>query len=260
MSSTPRVRSTAVVSRPTGPAPVTSTRSSGATSARFTVWIAIAVGSVSAAARLDSASGIRDSRRRGDGDVAAERAAELEEVGWLPAQADRRTARAGRPGTRRNRVSGSSTTRVPISQSAAAAAERPRRSRTTRGRAPSPAGRTARARGGGRCRRCRSARPRRAHRLVQRGHRAARAPRWRRHRGRRPRASRQGARGGTYSAWLNCTIAPPRASRATSTTMPSSSATGRWKLPHVMPGLSRRFTPGGTWTWENTARRMGSTA
>ena len=65
MSSTPRVRSTAVVSRPTGPAPVTSTRSSGETSARFTVWIAIAVGSVSAAARLDSASGIRDSRRAG---------------------------------------------------------------------------------------------------------------------------------------------------------------------------------------------------
>ena len=65
MSSTPRARSTAVVSRPTGPPPVTSTRSSGVTPDRFTVWIAIAVGSVSAAARVESASGTRNSRDAG---------------------------------------------------------------------------------------------------------------------------------------------------------------------------------------------------
>ena len=65
MSVTPRRRSTAVVSRPTGPPPVTSTRSSGVAPARLTVWIAIAVGSVSAAARVESASGTRSRRAAG---------------------------------------------------------------------------------------------------------------------------------------------------------------------------------------------------
>ncbi len=65
MSRTPRVRSTAVVKRPTGPPPVMSTRSSAETFARFTVCNAIAVGSVSAAARVDNESGTRTSRPAG---------------------------------------------------------------------------------------------------------------------------------------------------------------------------------------------------
>jgi hypothetical protein len=65
MSSIPRARSTAVVSSPTGPPPVTSTRSAGVAPARLTVWIAIAVGSVSAAARVASESGRRSRRESG---------------------------------------------------------------------------------------------------------------------------------------------------------------------------------------------------
>ena len=74
MSSMPRARRTAVVSKPTGPPPVTSTRSPGCTPDRFTVWIAIAVGSLSAAARVERLSGIASSRERVDDLVAAERA------------------------------------------------------------------------------------------------------------------------------------------------------------------------------------------
>ena len=97
MSSMPRARSTAVVSRPTGPPPVTSTRSSGVAPERFTVWIAIAVGSVSAAARVESDVGHAQQPRRGHDLVAAERAArEVEEVGRLAPQAHRRAAAPAR--------------------------------------------------------------------------------------------------------------------------------------------------------------------
>ena len=113
MSSTPRARSTAVVSSPTGPAPVTSTRSPGATPDRLTVWIAIAVGSVSAAARVVKRRRIREQARGRHDDVAAERAA--------PERSDRVAACAGTPTGRPRRharhspqpASGSATTRVP---------------------------------------------------------------------------------------------------------------------------------------------------
>ncbi len=65
MSVTPRLRNTAIVKRPTGPPPVTSTRSSAVTFARLTVCSAMAVGSVSAAARVESASGMRTRRAAG---------------------------------------------------------------------------------------------------------------------------------------------------------------------------------------------------
>ena len=65
MSSMPRACSTASVSNPTGPAPVISTRSPGATPETFIVCKAIAVGSVSAAARSGSSAGI--GRRRAAG-------------------------------------------------------------------------------------------------------------------------------------------------------------------------------------------------
>ena len=54
MSSMPRALSTAAVSAPTGPAPVIRTLSPTEAPDRLTVWIAIAVGSVSAASRVES--------------------------------------------------------------------------------------------------------------------------------------------------------------------------------------------------------------
>ena len=108
MSSMPRARSTAVVSRPTGPPPVTSTRSSGVAPDRFTVWIAIAVGSVSAAARVDERVGDAQQLRGGHDLVAAERAARERRGSRAARGAGTPTAgRAGRRGTRRTRVSGS---------------------------------------------------------------------------------------------------------------------------------------------------------
>ena len=62
MSVTPRLRSTARMSRPTGPPPVTSTRSPGSTPARSTACRAMAVGSVSAASRVLRPSGRTTSR------------------------------------------------------------------------------------------------------------------------------------------------------------------------------------------------------
>ncbi len=47
------------MSRPTGPPPVTRTRSSGRTSASSTAWMAMAVGSARAATRVVSESGMR---------------------------------------------------------------------------------------------------------------------------------------------------------------------------------------------------------
>ena len=139
MSRTPRLRSTAVVSKPTGPAPVTSTRSSGDTPARLTVCSAIAVGSVSAAARVESALGDAHEPRRGHELVPAERAAgEVEEVGRLAAQADRGPAARARAARAAARRSGRARRARPISQPLDRR-RRPRRScPPIRGRAPSP--------------------------------------------------------------------------------------------------------------------------
>ena len=57
MSEIPCARSTAMMRSPTGPAPVTSTRSSGSTPANRTAWRAIAVGSASAATLVGRESG-----------------------------------------------------------------------------------------------------------------------------------------------------------------------------------------------------------
>ena len=59
MSSMPAARSAATVSRPIGPAPVTSTRSPGLAFDRVIPCKATASGSVSAAARCDTPSGTR---------------------------------------------------------------------------------------------------------------------------------------------------------------------------------------------------------
>ena len=96
---------------------------------RFTVWIAIAVGSVSAAARVESASGTRSSARRGHDLVAAERAAvkSRRSGGSRRRHTDERPRRHARhspqPGV------GFCTTRAPTSQPRDAGAERGDRAR-----------------------------------------------------------------------------------------------------------------------------------
>ena len=79
MSEIPWARSTAMMSSPTGPAPVTSTRSSGPTPARRTACRVIAVGSVSAATLVERESGNPDQAVGRDRLVAAERTAVPEE-------------------------------------------------------------------------------------------------------------------------------------------------------------------------------------
>ena len=137
---------------------------------------AIAVGSVSAAARSGRPVGIASSRVGVDHDVAAERAAEVEVVGWRPAQAHRRPAplaRAAFAATRRRARDD-----VRADERGVDPGRRPRRPcPPTRGRAPIRAARTARARGAGRCRRSRSATPRRARRRFRARARSASAPR-----------------------------------------------------------------------------------
>ena len=156
----PRVRSTASVSKPTGPPPVMRTRSSGCAPERLTVCNAIAVGSVSAAARTGSSGRDREQSGRVDDDELRERAAEVEMVGWRPAQAHRRSPAQARAAlAAAGRRVGDDT--GPDERRRRHRRRRRRRCPTTRDRAPNPAARTSRARGAGRCRRSRSARSRR---------------------------------------------------------------------------------------------------
>ena len=97
MSSTPAALSTAIISRPTGPAPVTSTRSPGRTPDTECACIAIATGSVSAAERSDRPVGQRKQPAGVDVHVAGERAGAAEEVGRRPVEAHRGATGAARP-------------------------------------------------------------------------------------------------------------------------------------------------------------------
>ena len=97
MSLMPCARSTAMISRPTGPAPVTRTRSSGRTSASRSACRVIAVGSASAAGRVGKRIGDPDQPVGRHCLVLAERPAVAGEVRRGALQAHRRAAPAARP-------------------------------------------------------------------------------------------------------------------------------------------------------------------
>ena len=188
MSVTPCERSTAVVRSPTGPPPVTSTRSSGVAPERATVCSAIAVGSVERGRPGRQPVGDAQQTRRGHRLVPAERAAEPEVVGRLAPQAHRGSAAHTRSAlaAARRRVGDDPRPELPPVD-ARRRARRP--CPPTRDRAPHRGVRTAPGRGAGRSRRCRSATPRsRPRRGPGPGGRAP-APRSRRHRCRRRPAS-----------------------------------------------------------------------
>ena len=109
-------RSSAV--RP-GPPPVTSTRSAGSHAGEVDGVDRDRgrLGQRGGAGRRAS-SGMRSRRSAGDGHVAAEGAAEGEEVGRLAPETHRRTAAPARPARRRSPESGSATTRAPGSHPA----------------------------------------------------------------------------------------------------------------------------------------------
>ena len=147
------------MSRPTGPAPVTRTRSSGRTPASSTAWRAMAVGSARAAARVVSESGMR---RVLPADTVtywakAPRMSRMSDGPRL--QADRGpapAARSARPAPRRRVEDHPLAARtIPV--------RRPRskpRSPTTRDRGWRRAGRSSRRPDGGRTRRSRTPPPR----------------------------------------------------------------------------------------------------
>src|ERR1700730_17876105 len=114
MSSTPRARNTAVVRSPTGPATVTRTASSGSTAESATQCSAIAVGSASAAARVERAAGTRSNRSAGTTTYCVNAPwNSSRSTGWRSRHTEGRPRRHARH--RPQPRVGSKTTRAPIS-------------------------------------------------------------------------------------------------------------------------------------------------